>query len=530
MIKTIIIDDEYLIRQQLITSINWNSLGFQLVGEASDGEAALELTREKSPDLLILDINIPIINGLALANIIHKEQPWVTIVLLTGYESFDCARQAISAGVAHYLVKPINAEEITRTLINIKSERKKTKRIQQYVRELEIDIADSRENTRTDFLRSILFTRINNQSIEQKFIYYGITMLIPPVNVALIEIDYFFDRWPDLKDRQLWLYAITNIAEEIFDCQSAGIAFQLDEQYTAIFFSEHSNNLELCNQIISVVKELLDLSITVGISQAYSDYSMLPSAYQEAKNALLDKFFAGTGKILECSNCRKSIALERMITPDESEFISSHLNEENINAVSKKVEDIYNRSLDYGLNKDCFIIVFIDIIRLLGKYLADKNTSISNLALEGSNDFIRHLKTRETAIEVKDWTIKLFEIAVDNTKQNGSKASRLSIKAKNLIEVNYQDENLSPFSIANSIFVQPTYLSRIFKKDYNQSIISYIIEYRMNKAKNIIDENRNIQITDLAKLCGYSDPFYFSRSFKKCFGISPSDYLRAKHN
>ena len=116
LIPVLIVDDEYLIRSLIRNSLDWEGLGFRIVGEAEDGETALKLVEELKPRLLILDINIPFLNGLEVSRRLRSSRPDVKIIILTGYEDFQYALQAIKAGVLNYILKPINAEEFQAAL------------------------------------------------------------------------------------------------------------------------------------------------------------------------------------------------------------------------------------------------------------------------------------------------------------------------------------------------------------------------------------------------------------------------------
>lgn len=107
MLKIFLAEDEVIVRETIKRMIPWEELGFELVGEAADGEMALPLLIRQKPDLLITDIKMPFMDGLTLAKLAKKELPELKIVILSGYDDFNYAKQAISIGVEDYLLKPI---------------------------------------------------------------------------------------------------------------------------------------------------------------------------------------------------------------------------------------------------------------------------------------------------------------------------------------------------------------------------------------------------------------------------------------
>ena len=120
MLKVFLVEDESIVREGLRNNIMWQQYGFQFAGEAGDGEMALPLIRKVQPDLLITDIKMPFMDGLALARIVSSEFPQMKILIISGYDDFEYARQAISVGVEQYLLKPITRFSMQKALMEIR--------------------------------------------------------------------------------------------------------------------------------------------------------------------------------------------------------------------------------------------------------------------------------------------------------------------------------------------------------------------------------------------------------------------------
>ena len=130
MIKVFLVEDEYAIREGIKRSVNWESNGFELVGEAGDGEVAFPKILKTKPDILITDIRMPFMDGLELAGLVKKELPDIRIIVLSGYDDFNYAKKAISIGVEEYILKPVSGEnlmlELGKIRESIESQRKKS--------------------------------------------------------------------------------------------------------------------------------------------------------------------------------------------------------------------------------------------------------------------------------------------------------------------------------------------------------------------------------------------------------------------
>lgn len=119
MIKVLIVDDEMIIRKGIRTSIDWERLGIVIVGEAKNGQEALDLSGRLEPDIVMTDIRMPVMDGLALAAALRERQPHVKIIIVSGYDDFDYARQALKIGVSEYLTKPVGAEDLTKLMLKL---------------------------------------------------------------------------------------------------------------------------------------------------------------------------------------------------------------------------------------------------------------------------------------------------------------------------------------------------------------------------------------------------------------------------
>ena len=132
MLKTFLVEDEVVVRETIKKMIPWEEHGFCLVGEAADGEMALPLIRKTKPDLLITDIKMPFMDGLTLARMVKKDMPEIRIVILSGYDDFNYAKQAIGIGVEDYLLKPITKKAFIERLEEIRSHYEKQQNQKEY--------------------------------------------------------------------------------------------------------------------------------------------------------------------------------------------------------------------------------------------------------------------------------------------------------------------------------------------------------------------------------------------------------------
>lgn len=116
MIKIFLVEDEFVVREGIKRTIDWEARGYEFCGEAGDGELAYPLIQKLKPDIVITDIKMPFMDGLALSKLIKKEMPWIEIMILSGFEEFEYAKEGIKLGIAQYLTKPINGADLLREI------------------------------------------------------------------------------------------------------------------------------------------------------------------------------------------------------------------------------------------------------------------------------------------------------------------------------------------------------------------------------------------------------------------------------
>lgn len=137
VIKVFLVDDEIVIREAIRTSFPWSETIYELVGEAPDGEMALPMIRDANPDILLTDIRMPFMDGIQLCQEIRRTMPWVSVVILSGYDDFTYARQAISMGVKEYLLKPVSAKELLAVLDRVSAAVNEERAARQNIRRIE---------------------------------------------------------------------------------------------------------------------------------------------------------------------------------------------------------------------------------------------------------------------------------------------------------------------------------------------------------------------------------------------------------
>ena len=188
MFKIFLVDDESSVREGLRDNIMWQQYGFQLVGEASDGEMALPLIRKLAPDLLVTDIAMPFMDGLALSKIARQEFPQMKIMIISGHGDFEYARQAIQIGVDQYLLKPINRIAVQKALQDIRKKLEEEQDREDSLEKLKEELQEYQQFSRRNFFERVFEGQLTVQEIYEEAQKYSLEMDASSYNLAMVSL------------------------------------------------------------------------------------------------------------------------------------------------------------------------------------------------------------------------------------------------------------------------------------------------------------------------------------------------------
>ncbi|WP_328803559.1 response regulator transcription factor [Paenibacillus silvestris] len=283
--KVLIADDESIIREGILSSLNWQQLGLEVVAEAEDGEEALELACQHRVHILLVDLNMPIMNGMSLIKHIREELPNCKIIIITGHDEFAYAQAAIRMNVDDYILKPVNpvqlADVLTKITKQMASSMEKEEHLQMASKQIERNFSLLRERFCLEWMDGIL----SEGEIREQLAFLKMPGRAPSV-LGVIQWsgnsrgkELFSER-----DRQLYLFAVENIVEELLS------------PYTMVKFRDHLGMLivlvwetvpaDHIEKIHAAVQTYLKISIATKFLQGIDEVTHVSNTYQQAKTAL----------------------------------------------------------------------------------------------------------------------------------------------------------------------------------------------------------------------------------------------------
>lgn len=525
MFKVLIIDDEAIIAKGLQTKIDWKRLDCTVVSTAGDGLEGQKLVEELKPDIVISDIIMPGMTGLELSRYIYFNYPSICTIILTAYDDFKYAQQAIKFGVKDYILKPIDKNEIFRAVKNAVHGLKASQSYKSDVSKLQDIVTEVKPIMTSTLLLNIAMN--GNSEIEAlgpKLQYFD--LYIGKVAIMIFELEPEHGKVLN----RLHSFALKNAI--LSTLERYGCKCDLKEKDSQLVALVHFDDglissvitgrlKEIGEEVRQHVRDSAGLQVSAGIGKVSGSIYEIHSSYTEALDALAQRFFENKPGIFTVGNV-KLPGKPPMEYVDISEL------------VQKAGEGDSQQAL-------C----------ILGKVLEElKASGDARLVLATASDIIRQLNSliyatsgvvpEKPALDRAEDTHSFYAVsryvqsAVENActhmlqkSSGGSGSSKIVRRVEKMIQDHYGDQAFSLQSVANELDLSLSYLSRLFKKELELNFTDYLTEVRIREAQKLLltTDMKNNQIADKV---GFYDVGYFSQVFRKKCGMTPSEYRQTQ--
>ncbi len=534
-IKVFLVEDEFFIRNGIEKSIKWDENGYEFVGDAGDGEVALPLILKTKPDILITDVKMPFMNGLELSRIVKQELPETKIIILSGYNEFDYAKEAINLSVTEYLLKPISAAQLLESLNKVKesltSEREKQELLKKYSEEM----GENTESARIRFFRKLLFGDMSTGDAIEGGKKYGISLSVGTYCVIIFKIlpavesdDPFANAFEVESD----IDSIADSMEDVIAIQKGveGWAFLLMAETPEAMDSRIE---EVRGRFIDMMKKYSEIEYFGGIGRKVVRIKELKKSYMDADKAFIGRFSLKSNQIITLDQL-KSFEEDTELSSGfanvehSREIIGKYLNSGTRNEIDDFVnlymEEFTRDALTSEIMRQYLIMdIYITVMAFYEKLGATDET-FRNDAEQIRTRMQKQQSPDEMAEELK----KLLLLMI--TLRDGVSERRYSDiigRAKDILEETYMQDDISLNSVAEMVGMSPSYFSSIFSKEAGKTFVEYLTEIRMEKAKELLMCS-SMKTSEIGHRVGYKDSHYFSYIFKKKQGCSPKEYRARK--
>lgn len=542
MIKVMIVDDNKLIRQSIIMTMNWDSLGCEIVCEASNGSEALSLSKEWLPDLIITDIRMPELDGLELTEKVKEFLPWVKVIIITGYDEFKYAQRAIKLGAFDLILKPINNEElyavITRAVNELKKEREslmEKERLLEESKSMQMEISKSilelREKYIIDIIEGVYF---GDEISGEDSSYFGLSFKKHAVFILKPDLEYYKNG--EIQKELISKFiryskeAIKNI-EKFYNFEF--ICFWINEGFTIMVIlheneteTERVSNMkliEICNHIINWIYNRMDLKVIIGVSNIFNKVNEVRNAYNEAQEALKCRFFIHNKSIIHANLLECKSVLNEYLIMKKINLIYEYIRANDKDGIEILVNEIFNEiknneTSDVNYVKNLLIDICMITLRIMYE-ISDYKSETYKGSTDIHSDINSCSNIHNAFNYVKNFILQVFQSVNSNEKKSYSPVTN---KVIDYLNQNY-NRKVSLNEASEIVSLSPTHLSRVIKRDTGESYIYLFNNLKINMAVKLLKET-NLKVYEVANKVGIENYSYFYQLFKKVTGISPTDY------
>lgn len=545
MLKIFLAEDEVVVRETIKRMIPWEELGFELVGEAADGEMALPLLIRQQPDLLITDIKMPFMDGLTLARLAKKEIPGLKVVILSGYDDFNYAKQAIGIGVEDYLLKPITKNALIERLSEIRSRYEHEKTQKEYYEKFQREMQAYEKNSSRDFFEALVGGSMDMMEVYKRAEKLGLDIVAEAYNVLIFTMncDEDFSRQRD--EYSSWEAESLELLENFFAGHSSAMLFRSNIfSYGVLLKGQRETIEENTRACVDEIRKILSRQDGrrewfLAVGQSVERLSQIQKSYHTASRAFSQRYLydenilyydemetmehPGGQAETEDNAYLQKVDVNALNPAILQKFLSNGLQEETENFVKDYFYAIGQEPMESLVFRNYVILnvrfSVISFIKGLGCDTNEMESADTEEVLAESG------KNMESAIA---YAKKMISQAIGIRDQNSGNKNRSILKtAVDFIDSHYMDEEISLNTVANVANVSSNHFSALFSQNMGQTFIEYLTTLRMNKAKELL-RCTGMRSSEIAGEIGYKDAHYFSYLFKKTQGMTPSDYRKAR--
>lgn len=529
--KVILVDDEAEVIDVIEQKIAWNELGFEVVGSATNGVKALELVEKTQPDVVITDIKMPYMDGLELSKRLNDDYRNIHIIIFTGFDEFEYAKEAVHLEVEEYMLKPINSDELTECLKRVKNSLDLEREEKLNVQKLENYFNDVLPILQTNLFVSLIEGRVDEEEYVKFVDSYKMDLKGPfyccvvfhtsthhvPENMEPLLLSMSVER--EIKER---------IAKK-FNCKefiylgNTVLIVELSSKEKMVEFTD------ICDKFCKWVNRVIGAVVTAGIGRVCDNILNINNSYEGAREAVSYRVLYGTNRAInieEIAPNEQNMTLQSEDSKMHDLFKAIYLgdNKSIEDAVSKEIEKLHKNANTVSQ----YNLVIMEMVGAFYRFCANNFIDFNDFLGDINNPYERVPQMDESTL--KNWLIKCSLGVSEKLKSvRNSKSRSLVNDAQNIVTDRYMEPDLSLDKVCSIMGVSNSYFSSVFKKEVGKSFVTYLTDYRMDIATGLILDT-NEKSYKIAEQVGYLDANYFSYVFKKKFGVSPSKYRNERLN
>lgn len=527
MPRVFLVEDESTIRSTLRDTVPWGQLGYEFVGEATDGEMALPLIGSTHPDVLITDIKMPFMDGLSLSKLVLKEFPNTKIIIISGYDDFEYARQAIEIGVEQYLLKPITKANLMKVLREVKEKIELEQEQRNYQAQFQRDSQEYEQFARRSFMEQVVAGKLSVQQIYEDAGRLGLELKAQSYCIALFSAmgETYSDT--DARVREDLLGHFMKHPEYLL------LRWNLTT-YMLLIMGEKNRMDSYIQSCIAAITNRYSVydgqkSWYAAVGMTAGRLSQLPECYEDVSRLWAYRYIQPDTHVLTSETVKTpdaGTASSDLENFDVNKFNQEILLEIMRSAAPEEIPNIISEFL-LDISEAVRSQPFCHYVMLSTRFTAIQFVTSLGVKQEKLLEDVTCQDLMEQTVEMQDLRRYMSEFLMQAVKiriaRSANQYKDILGRAVDYIDAHFTDDSLSLNMVAKEVNISANYLSAVFSQEMKSTFVEYVTSKRMAKAKELL-RTTDKHSGEIALEVGYKDPHYFSFLFKKTQGLTTREY------
>lgn len=524
--RVVLADDEPEVLRSIQRTLDWEKYGFSVVGAFLNGLDVLEFLENHDVDIVFTDIRMPFMDGIELMHKIKEKYPYIKLVIISGYDDFQYAKEALIHGVLDYILKPINAREISEVLQKVKDKMDTELEEKQSIQKLRNLYLENQPIIRENFLNRLVVGNIKAKALQEE------------KKTGLIRMGEY----------KYWATALAQIYQieqkdhgETMDSQLASIYIRnlirnsiSDDIYYEAFYNplgecilfgmnepeEMEKILLKLNDIAKESKRVMKIKAAIGVGKIKDELIKVKESFEEAKEALSYRKMSQDGDVIYMEDIDKSEQVILLFDEKAQDKLFTAVKfgkEEDIHAVIRKMKEYLIKA---DMSSSSYQAYSMSVINALLVFARQQDLEIEEV-FDGIPNYLEIMQKYASADTFMEWLEEqCIRLNANQGRERENKAKGIIEEAKQKIQEEFGDPDIGLEKIAAEVGLTQTYFSSLFKKETGMSFVEYLTDTRMKEAMRLLKETSE-KIYVVAQKVGYLESGYFSHVFKKKYGMSP---------
>lgn len=507
MKKVLIIDDEPAVRRGIANIIEWGKYGYIICGMAEDGLSGLEKIKSLKPDLVLVDVKMPRMDGLELIQRLYKEKSEVRIIILSGYAQFEYAQKALAYGVDAYLLKPVDEVELI-TLVKKIYEQLVESNSSEELNKKRVALSTEK------IIENIVIGHLNFEEIMKLNSQYSLSFPWDEYQVMVVGVNDEMIVNKDIKAQ------INSAINKFIARYGKGHTFSTNNHMGMLFSKDLlSVNDNLLIALRNEIKLKTNQSFTISIGKVVKEVEDIKSSYMQALDLLKNKFVFGSHKILTPDLIeRNKYRNDEINIHETAKKLVGAMYDRDKNKISEILADTMQIMKSIHSGQDTIKSYYLYLYNMIVAEFQGKNAAVYEI-LKNDKEVLNDISSKRSLDELNDYMLKKLNDII----------SKIDIrKPVNVIDLliayiheNYE-KDLKLNYLATKFNYGSTYLGKLIKNHTGYCFNNYLDRIRIDKSKELLKER--YKVYEVSNIVGYCNINYFYSKFKSIVGMSPTQY------